>query len=148
MSLFYSNPQGGRAGFFAIPCESVDAPTRLNCFIFVDFFHQTFAHFLQLTLAHFLNVVYFFNTILIFLWHINRFNVGHLNAFHPPNVRTDSLMPLSPPSTNLSSSAQCNYRQLDALSPPSTNLSSSALCKDSQRNAPAPTRNHTFICPM
>ena len=32
MSLFYSNPQGGWAGFFPIPCESVDAVTRLNCF--------------------------------------------------------------------------------------------------------------------
>ena len=42
---------------------------------FRGFCRQTFAHFLQLALAHFLNVVCFFNTILIFLWHINRFNV-------------------------------------------------------------------------
>ena len=63
MSLFYSNPQGGRAGFFAIPCESVGAVTRLNCLIFVDFCHQLFAHFPLPTLAHFLNVVFFFNMI-------------------------------------------------------------------------------------
>ena len=39
---------------------------------FRGFCRQTFAHFLQLTLAHFLNVVYFFNMILVFLWHINQ----------------------------------------------------------------------------
>ena len=75
MSLFYSNPLGGWAGFFAVPCKSVDAVTRLNCLIFVDFCRQLFAHFPLPTLAHFLNVVYFFNMIWIFLWHINVFNV-------------------------------------------------------------------------
>ena len=63
MSLFYSNPQGGRAGFFAIPCESVVAVTRLNCLIFVDFAANFLARFPLPTLAHFLNVVYFFNMI-------------------------------------------------------------------------------------
>ena len=55
----------------------VDAVTRLNCLIFVNFCHQLFAHFPLPTLAHFLNVVYFFNMIWIFLWHINGFNVRH-----------------------------------------------------------------------
>ena len=63
MSLFYSNPLGGRARFFAIPCESVDAVTQLNCLIFVDFCRQLFAHFLQPALANFFNFVYFFNRI-------------------------------------------------------------------------------------
>ena len=75
MSLFYSSPQGGRVGFFAILCESIDVVTWLNCFEFSRIFPPTFVQFPPPTLAHFLNVVYFFNMIRIFLWHINVFNV-------------------------------------------------------------------------
>ena len=58
MSLFYSNSLGGRVVFFAIPRESVEAVTQLNCFL-----PPTFVHFPMPTLAHFLNVVLFFNMI-------------------------------------------------------------------------------------
>ena len=77
MSLFYSNPLGGRVGFFQF-CASPLMPW-LGWIVlkFRGFCRQLFAHFLQPALAHFLNVVYFFNIIWIFLWHINVFNVRH-----------------------------------------------------------------------
>ena len=89
MSLFYSNPRGGRAGgifmilcesvdvvthwvggraggyflYFYDLCESVDTVTQLNCFDFGRFCRQLLAHFLPPLLAHFLDVVLFFNMI-------------------------------------------------------------------------------------
>ena len=88
MSLFYSNPRGGRASgifmilcesvdvvthwvggqagifyIFMILCESVDTMTQLNCLDFGRFCRQLLAHFLLPTLAHFLDVVLFFNMI-------------------------------------------------------------------------------------
>ena len=76
MSLFYSNPLGGRDGFFsqfrASPLTSWLSWIILS---FWGFYCQLFARFPPPTLAHFLNIVYFFNMIWIFLWHINVFNV-------------------------------------------------------------------------
>ena len=56
MSLFYSNPLGGRAGIFTISYESNDAAvTWLNCFDFYGFCRW---HFPRQYLAGFLNVVF------------------------------------------------------------------------------------------
>ena len=64
MSLLYSNPPGGRAGIFTIPCEFVDVVTQLNCFDFGGFYVlPTFCAFPPPTLELFLNVVFFFNMI-------------------------------------------------------------------------------------
>ena len=77
MSLFYSNPPGGRASIFTILFESVNAVTQLNCFDFGGFA----ANFLHIYPANigtfFLNVVFFFIMIWLFLWQINVFNVRH-----------------------------------------------------------------------
>ena len=75
MSLFYSNPLGGRVGFFQFCASPLTPWLGWIVLKFRGFCRQLFAHFLQPALAHFLNVVYFFNMILIFLFHINRFNV-------------------------------------------------------------------------
>ena len=76
MSLFYSNPLGGRDGFFL---NSVRVRWHRNSaelfWIFEDFTANFLRDFPPPTLAHFLNIVYFFNMIWIFLWHINVFNV-------------------------------------------------------------------------
>ena len=63
MSLFYANPLGGRVGFFAIPLESVDAVTWLNCFEFSWILLPTFCTFSPANVGAFLNVVFFFNMI-------------------------------------------------------------------------------------
>ena len=76
MSLFYSNPLGGRVGFFLQFCASPMTPwLDWIVLIFMDFAANFLVHFPLPTLAHFLIVVYFFNMIWIFLWHINGFNV-------------------------------------------------------------------------
>ena len=64
MSLFYSNPLGGRAVIFTILFESIDSVTEL--FMFGGFCRQHFVHFPPPTLAHFLDVRIFLEHDLTF----------------------------------------------------------------------------------
>ena len=52
MSLFFSNPLGGRVGFFAIPCKSVDAMTRLNSYEISWILPATFCAFSNANVMH------------------------------------------------------------------------------------------------
>ena len=69
MSLFYSNPLGGRVGIFTILCESVDVVTQLNCFDFGGFA----AIFLRISLRqhwHIISMSYFSLTWFDFFYDI------------------------------------------------------------------------------
>ena len=77
---------GLQVGFFQLRASPLTPWLGWIVLKFCGFLPPTFAHFLQPALAHFLNVVYFFNTIWIFLWHINVFNVRQVNIRQNKNL--------------------------------------------------------------
>ena len=75
MSLFYSNLQGGRAGFFQFRASPLMLWLGWIVFKVSWILPPTFSAFSAASVGAFFIVVYFFNMIWIFLWHINVFNV-------------------------------------------------------------------------